>query len=318
MAAGIILLVAIMVTSFAIGARAIPFRNVIGILSGQLTGPDATIVWDARMPRTLIGVLGGAALGLAGALIQSLTRNPLAEPGLLGVNAGAGLAVAIGVTLTGASAPIPLFLWGVTGALISLMLVFIMGGLRGRSDPAEVVLAGVALGALMGGLSSAIALLNPLTFDRMRFWMAGSLDIGDLSLALSVLPVLGGATLAAMLLAGPLNALALGSEMATALGVRPALIQAATIAVVAILCGTVTAVTGPISFVGLMVPHLARWLVGQDMRRILLLSMTLAPVLLLASDILGRVVVAGELRVSVVTAFLGAPMLIWMTRRSRL
>jgi iron complex transport system permease protein len=316
MMAGLVLLLLMVAASLAIGARNIPLDAVVASLGGRHVGPDSVIVMEARLPRTLAGLFSGAALGLSGALVQALSRNPLSEPGLLGINAGAGLAVSLAVMLIGVTSPAALFVWGFAGALIAATLVFAVGTAGGgRSDPSHFILAGMALGAVMAGVSSALSLLNPATFDRMRFWMAGTLDIGDLSLALAVLPVLAVGTVAALLLARSLNALALGEDVATALGARPALVQAAGIALVALLCGTTTAMTGPIAFVALMVPHVARWLAGQDMRHVLPLSMILAPVLLLAADIIGRVIVAGELRVSIVTAFLGAPVLIWMARR---
>jgi len=316
--AAVCLLALAVLGSLAFGARSIPVETVVASLAGRDAGPDGVLVLGARLPRTLAGLAGGAALGISGALIQAISRNPLSEPGLLGVNAGAGLAVAVAIALFGTVTPPALFAAGFLGAMVATGLVFAVGSAGGSSsDPSQFILAGMALGAVMAGAASALTLLNPATFDRMRFWMAGTLDIGDLSIVLSVLPVLSGASLAALLLGGPLNAVALGNDVAESLGARPALVQRAGLVLVALLCGTTTAMTGPIGFVGLMVPHFARWLVGQDMRRVLPLCALLAPVLLLFSDIVGRVAVAGELRVSIVTAFLGAPVLIWMARHAQ-
>jgi iron complex transport system permease protein len=166
----------------------------------------------------------------------------------------------------------------------------------------------------MGGISSAIALLQPSVFNRMRFWMAGSLDIGDLTLVLAAIPLIVVGCLAAMILARPVNALEMGNDTATALGTNPLRTQTATLLTVALLSGTVTAVAGPIGFVGLMIPYIARWTVGPDLRWMLPFAFLYAPILLLCSDIAGRVIVAGELRVSIVTAFIGAPVLILLAR----
>lgn len=315
-AVGLCVLGVTILASLAVGARDIPIDIVLSSLAGHDTGPDGVIVLNARLPRTLAGLVGGAALGVSGALIQAITRNPLSEPGILGINAGAGLAIALVIMLAGSVGTPWLFAAGFGGALGTAILVLLVGDAGGgRSDPAHFILAGVALGAVMGGVSSALALLNPATFDRMRFWMAGTLDIGDLGLALAVVPVVMVGTIAALLLARPLNALALGHDVAASLGARPVLVQTAGLGLIALLCGVTTAMTGPIAFVGLMIPHVARRLAGQNMVPVLVLCMILAPILLLVSDIVGRVIVVGELRVSIVTAFLGAPVLIAMARR---
>lgn len=315
---GLLLLIAAIVASLAIGARSIPLEAVWEGLSGRDAGANSTVVFHARLPRTLAGLAAGAALGISGGLIQTICRNPLSDPGILGVNAGAGLAVALAIVVVGPLTPVEQFSIAITGALMAVVLLFGIGGTGGgHADPGQFILAGIALAAVMGGLTSALCLLNPSLFDRMRYWEAGTLDIGDLRLVTAVLPVLGAGVAAALLLARPLNALALGTDMAASLGARPLLTQGVGLALVSVLCGTATALTGPIAFVGLMVPHVARRLVGPDMRRVLPVCMIFGPVLLLTADVLGRVLVAGELRVSIVTAFLGAPMLIWIARRPR-
>lgn len=314
---GLLALAGAITASLAIGARPIPLAAVLHGLTGQDAGADGTVVFYARLPRTLAGLAAGVALGVSGALIQTICRNPLSDPGILGVNAGAGLAVALTILFAGSLVPAVQFSVGIAGALVAVVLVFLIGGAgEGRSDPGQFILVGIALAAVMGGLTSALSLLNPSVFDRMRYWAAGTLDIGDLTLTTAVLPVLAGGAVAALLLARPLNALALGNDVAASLGARPLLVQGAGLVLVSILCGTATALTGPIGFLGLMVPHVARRLVGPDMRRVLPFCMIFAPAMLLAADILGRVLVVGELRVSIMTAFLGAPMLIWIARRT--
>lgn len=312
------LLTLLVLLSLAVGARSIPLGVVFDSLAGHGLGPDAVIVREARLPRTLLGLLAGAALGLSGALIQSLTRNPLADPGILGVNAGASFAVVLGVAVFGAQSAGGLMAWASVGALLITVLVYLAGsyGLA-RLDPLRFLLAGVAIGAVLTGLSSGITLLNPAAFDRLRFWNAGSLDVRDLSLVLHVAPVILAGAVLALLLARPLNALGLGQEMAVSLGIHPQRVHALAVLAITLLCGASTAAAGPIGFVGLMIPHIARWMVGVDQRWVLSFTVLLGPILLLASDILGRLLLPGELRVSIVTAFVGAPVLIWLARRQR-
>lgn len=312
---GLITLVVIFVVSLGIGAKPLPLQVVIDSLLGRDDGPDGTIILQSRLPRALIGLFGGAALGISGALMQTLTRNPLADPGIVGVNAGAGLAVTLGFAFAGISQPHVLFAYSFAGALATALLVHLIS-IKGvaKPDPVRFILAGLAVGAMMSGISSGIALLQPAVFNRMRFWMAGSLDVGDLTLVLAAIPLICIACVIALALARPLNALEMGDDMAASLGTNPLKTQTATLLTVALLSGTVTAVAGPIGFVGLMIPYIARWAVGPDLRWMLPFSFIYAPILLLCSDIAGRLIVAGELRVSIVTAFIGAPVLIILAR----
>ncbi|EJM99996.1 Fe(3+)-siderophore ABC transporter permease [Phyllobacterium sp. YR531] len=312
---GLVALVAIFIGSLGIGAKSLPLQVVIDSLLGRDTGPDGTIILQSRLPRALIGLFGGAALGISGALMQTLTRNPLADPGIVGVNAGAGLAVTLGFAFAGISQPHVLFAYSFAGALTTALLVHLIS-IKGvaKPDPVRFILAGLAVGAMMSGVSSGIALLQPAVFNRMRFWMAGSLDVGDLTLVLAAIPIICVGCIIAFVLARPLNALEMGDDMAASLGTNPLKTQTATLLTVALLSGTVTAVAGPIGFVGLMIPYIARWVVGPDLRWMLPFSFLYAPILLLCSDIAGRLIVAGELRVSIVTAFIGAPVLILLAR----
>lgn len=310
------LLLVVVVASLALGARAIPLATVVDALIGHGQGPDAVIVREARLPRTLLGLLAGAGLGLSGALIQALTRNPLADPGILGVNAGASFAVVLGVAVFGVQSAGGLLAWASAGALAITLLVYLVGAQgMARLDPLRFLLAGVAIGAVLTGLSSGITLLAPAAFDRLRFWNAGSLDVRDLGLVLRVVPVIVAGAMLALWVARPLNALGLGQEMAVALGLHPQRVHALTVLSITLLCGASTAAAGPIAFVGLMIPHIARWMVGVDQRWVLSITLVLAPILLLVSDIVGRLLLPGELRVSIVTAFVGAPVLIWLARR---
>ena len=314
---GLLLLLALAAAlSLTIGAKSLPIGTVFTAFSGTCQSADCTIVLDARLPRTLAGLLAGVALGLAGALMQTLTRNPLADPGILGVNSGASFAIVLGAALFGIHSPQEQLLMAFCGAFAASLLVAFTGSQGGgQLSPVRLTLAGVALAAVLEGLSNGIALLNPDVYDQLRFWQAGSLDIRTLqTLKIVLIPVLiaGAVTL---LLSRALNSLSLGSDTATALGSRVARTQFIGLLAITVLCGSATAVVGPIAFIGLMMPHMARWLVGADHRWSLPVTLLATPALLLFADVLGRLLVPGELRVSVVSAFIGAPVLIWLVRR---
>lgn len=318
MAGSGILLLLLIALSLMLGAKSIALSDVFNALFHPCGSADCIIVRDARLPRTLAGLLAGAALGLAGLLMQTLTRNPLADPGILGVNAGAGFAVVVGIALFGADTPADWLGFAFAGALIASLLVAMTGALGGgRVNPVRLTLAGVALGAVLEGLTSGLSLLNPEIYDHLRFWHSGSLDIRSLAILRTVFPaiLLGG--LLALGLARSLNSLSMGGDLATALGTRMARTQLLGLLSIALLCGAATAAVGPIAFLGLMTPHLARWLMGNDHRWLLPGTLLLTPCLLLAADMVGRLLVPGELRVSIVTAMIGAPMLIVLVRRER-
>lgn len=287
-----------------------------GLTTGE--GGSGAIVQGMRIPRTLIGLAVGAALGIAGALIQGFTRNPLADPGILGVNAGASLGVTIGVAFFGLSAASGYIWFSFAGAIVATVLVYLIGSAgRAAPDPMRMTLAGVALGAVMGGVVAAIGLLNPQAFDAIRTWNAGSLTALTPDVY-AVIPFLLVGLVLAFCLAPSLNALALGDDLATALGSRVVLTRALSIVAVTLLCGAATAAAGPIAFVGLMVPHAVRWFVGPHQGWILLGTLFAAPLLLLTADVVGRSVLrTGELPVSVMTALIGAPVLIALVRRRK-
>ncbi|KFC83499.1 Fe(3+)-siderophore ABC transporter permease [Buttiauxella agrestis] len=313
-----LLLLLMAVMSLLIGAKSLPVEVVINAFSGQCRSADCTIVLDARLPRTLAGILAGGALGLAGALMQTLTRNPLADPGLLGVNAGASFAIVLGAAVWSFSSPIALLGMAFAGALCAALVVAFTGSQGGgQLSPVRLTLAGVALAAVLEGLSNGIALLNPVVYDQLRFWQAGTLDIRTLeTLKIIVLPVLAGCAIA-LFISRSLNSLSMGTDTATALGSKVARTQLLGLIAITLLCGSATAAVGPIAFIGLMMPHLSRWLVGADHRWSLPVTLIATPALLLFADIVGRLLVPGELRVSVVSAFIGAPMLIYLVRRQR-
>ncbi|MEH4624148.1 iron complex transport system permease protein [Grimontella sp. AG753] len=314
----LILLIVAMALSMLVGAKTVPASVIVDALTGTCQSADCTIIRDARLPRTLAGLLAGGALGLAGALMQTLTRNPLADPGLLGVNAGASFAIVLGAALFGAASPVEQMALAFGGALVASLIVAFTGSQGGgQLSPVRLTLAGVALAAVLEGLSSGISLLNADVYDQLRFWQAGSLDIRTLqTVKIVLLPVLLAASIA-LISSRALNSLNLGSDTATALGSKVARTQLSGLLAITVLCGSATAVVGPIAFIGLMMPHLSRWLVGADHRWSLPVTLIATPALLLFADIIGRLLVPGELRVSVVSAFIGAPVLIILVRRTR-
>ncbi|RTY59258.1 MULTISPECIES: Fe(3+)-siderophore ABC transporter permease [Pantoea] len=315
-AASGMLLLLLLALSLMLGAKSIAIHDVYLALTTRCDSADCIIVREARLPRTLAGLMAGCALGLAGALMQSLTRNPLADPGILGVNAGAGFAVVLGIALFGADSPADWLGFAFSGALLASLLVALTGALGGgRVNPVRLTLAGVALGAVLEGLTSGLSLLNPDIYDHLRFWHSGSLDIRSVAVLRVTYPAVAVGVLIALLLSRSLNSLSMGGDLATALGTRVARTQILGLLAIALLSGAATAAVGPIAFVGLMTPHLARWLWGNDHRWMLPGTLLITPCLLLAADILGRLMVPGELRVAVVTALLGAPMLIVLVRR---
>lgn len=315
----IVVLLLMMLLSLSLGAKSIPFTTVLDALNGQCSGADCTIITEARLPRTLVGVLAGAALGLAGVLMQTLTRNPLADPGILGVNSGAAFAVVLGITFFGAT-NVSHYLWfAFAGALCASLLVALVGALGGsRLNPVRLTLAGVALAAVLEGMTTGIALLNPLVFDQLRFWQAGSLDIQNMAVVRAVtLPILLG-VLITLWLSKALNSLNMGNELAAALGTGIIRTQLLGLLAITLLCGGATAAVGPIAFVGLMMPHIARRLAGSELSWMLPWTLVLTPILMLSADLLGRFLVSGELQVSIVLSLIGAPMLIILVRQRRM
>jgi iron complex transport system permease protein len=313
-------LLALCLASLAIGTRPVPLADVLSALTGHGSPDVEALVVGGRLPRTLLGVLVGVALGLAGAVMQALTRNPLGDPGLLGISAGAAFGVVLAVATTGITSLYGHLGFAYAGALVASAAVYLLGSAgRGGATPVKLALAGVAITALLSSLNSGISLLDPIALNRYRFWAAGSLAGQDAGVVLRVLPfVLAGVVLA--LATGPaLNSMALGDDVATALGRRVGLVRLQVVLAITVLTGSAVAVVGPIVFAGLVVPHVARAITGPDHRWLLPFSMLLAPVLVLAADIVGRVIAApGETEVGIVVAFIGAPFFIALVRRRRL
>ncbi len=322
---GLILLLALVallvVASLMFGSKEIPYAVVVdALLRPDPSVTDHAIVRTVRVPRTLIAVTVGVALGLSGALMQGLTRNPLADPGILGVEAGASLAVVLGIYVFGAGHLLGYVWFAFLGAAIVSVAVYVLG-VSGRdgSNPVKLALAGAAVSLLLGSITAAILIRNIDTLSGFRQWAVGSLSARDADVAVQVLPFVLVGVLLTFSLGRHLNTLALGDDLAAALGQRQwrARLQCAT--AVVLLSGAATAAAGPIGFVGLMVPHLARLVTGPDNRWVLAYSALLGPIVLIAADVVGRVVDRPEeIQVGIMTALIGAPFFIVLASRRRM
>jgi iron complex transport system permease protein len=317
----VVLLAVVALLSIAVGSKQIPLSTVFdAIRHYDATNTDQVIVHSLRVPRTLVGLLVGAALGLSGALMQGVTRNPLADPGILGVNGGAALFVVAGIYWFGLTS-LTAYVWlAFAGAAAASVAVYALGSLgREGATPVKLALAGAALTAMLGSLTTALLIGDVDTFDQFRFWAVGSLAGRGSDIVGQVAPFILIGIVLALVSGRVLNALSLGDDVARSLGQRVGLARIFTAVTVVLLCGAATAAAGPIGFVGLTIPHVARLVTGPDYRWILPYSMLLAPILLLGSDVIGRVVAQpGELQVGIVTAILGAPFFIALVRRRKL
>lgn len=311
----------VLLLSIAIGSRSIPLGTVVDALLDPSDGNDEhVVIRSLRVPRTVAGLLVGIALGLAGAVMQGVTRNPLADPGLLGVSAGAAFAVVFGISVLGVGSVLGYVWFAFAGAAVASVLVYTLGAIgRGGATPVKLALAGAAIQSFLLSLTTVVLLTDQRTLDEYRFWAVGSVAGRDPDVIAQLAPfIVVGAVMA--LAAGPmLNSLALGDDVARSLGSRVGLARAFAAAAVVLLVGAATALAGPIAFLGLTIPHVARAITGPDYRWVLAYSMVLAPILILVSDVIGRVIARpGELQVGIVTAVLGAPFFVLLVRRRRL
>lgn len=307
--------------SITVGARPIDLQTVWSSLTAfNPQSTDHRIIWDLRLPRTVIGLAVGAALGLSGAVLQGATRNPLADPSILGIHSGAAVFVVLGVAVFGIT-QLSLYVWlAFIGAGIAMLVVYSVASLgREGATPIKLALAGAAMTAAMQSVTSAILLTSPRTLDEIRFWQVGSLAGRDMAIFVQVAPFLAVGVVLALASGRMLDGLSMGEDVARALGQNVGRSRAMAGLAAVILAGAATAAAGPIAFVGLTVPHVARAITGPNYRWILPYSMLLAPILLLAADVIGRVIAPpGEVQVGIVTAFLGAPVFIALVRRRRL
>ena len=313
-------LVLLVYLSMTVGTKHIPVQTVWNAVVAYDGSDEHLIIRELRVPRTLLGILVGSAMGLAGALMQALTRNPLADPGLLGVNAGAALAIVVAIYHLGAGTLNEYVWYGIIGAGGTTVLVYLLGAAgRAGASPVRLALAGTAIAAAFTGIISGIVLLSHDVFVDFRTWSVGSLTGRSMDVVVQVTPFIAIGTVMALLLAGALNAVSLGDETARALGAKVSRVRLAGVLAVTLLCGAGTAAVGPIGFVGLIVPHMVRAVTGPNQRWLLPYSALVGAALLLGSDVLGRVALhPGELQVGVVTAVVGAPFFIALVRRRRL
>jgi iron complex transport system permease protein len=318
--AAVAVLAIVALASVAYGSKSIPLMTVLESFWAFDGSNDHLIIRELRIPRTVVGLLVGAALGLAGALMQGVTRNPLADPGILGVNAGAALFVVVAIYVFGITSLTGYVWFAFLGAAVVSVVVYALGSIgRDGATPVKLALSGAAVAAFLGSITTAILIVDVATLDQFRFWAVGSLAGRDGEIVTQVVPflVLGGVL--ALASARSLNSLSLGDDVARSLGVRVGAARVLSAVSVVLLCGAATAAAGPIGFVGLTVPHIARAICGPDYRWVLPYSAVMAPILLLGSDILGRIVARpGELQVGIVTAFVGAPFFVMLVRRRRL
>ncbi|WP_416968944.1 FecCD family ABC transporter permease [Streptomyces sp. 4F14] len=302
--------------SLALGARSVPLSTVADALFRDAHGRDALVVTGLRLPRTVIGLFVGAALGVAGAVAQGITRNPLASPTTLGINAGAGFAVVVAIYALGLDDPVEYVWFAFAGAAAAALFAQALARRSGDIDPVRLALGGTVLQLVLISWTSAVMLLNQRTLDEARFWLAGSLAERPLSALWQVLPTLVLGLVVALAVSPALNTLALGDDSAAALGVPVGKVRLAGGIAVVLLAGSSVAVAGPLAFIGLAAPHLVRPFLGGDHRLLVPGCLLAGPILLLSADILGRLVIRpSELEVGIVTAFLGAPLLAFLARK---
>ncbi|GAA2564700.1 iron complex transport system permease protein [Neomicrococcus aestuarii] len=309
-------LVAALALSLTVGARTTTLPTVLEALTSADPGNGDHAVVLARIPRTITGLLVGAALGMAGAGMQGIARNPLADPGVLGVNAGAALAVVAGIYVFGA-ATINVFMWfAFAGAAIAAFLVYAVASIgREGATPIKLALAGAAFAAGFSSIMNAVLMLSQEALDNFRFWHVGTLGARTLDEIAQVAPYLALGAVIVLFSGRSLNALSLGDDAARGLGINVNRARIIAGVGVVLLCGAAVALAGPIAFVGLVIPHAIRLLVGSSYHRILPLSMLAGPVLLLGADVVGRVILPpSEVQVGVMTALIGAPVFIWLIR----
>ncbi|MCI3923749.1 iron ABC transporter permease [Paenibacillus sp. TRM 82003] len=303
--------------SLAYGSLQTDLRTVVQAFTAFDGSPEHLIVRNTRLPRVLIAAAVGAALAASGAVMQTVTRNPLASPSVIGVNAGAALFIIIAITLFGLTALTDFIAAAFAGAAAAALAAYGLGSAgQGGATPVKITLAGAAVTAFAMSITQGVMLVNGRTFDQVIFWLVGSVAGREMPMLLPVLPWMGLGWIICLALAGPLNTLALGEDVARGLGLRVGLVKITAAAAVVLLAGASVAVAGPIAFVGIMVPHLARRFAGTDHRWLLPYCAFLGASLLLSADVGARfIAMPRELPVGIVTALIGVPFFVWVARR---
>lgn len=303
--------------SITMGARGVGLSTIWKAFNDyDPTNAAETVIRELRVPRTLIGIFAGAGLGLCGAILQGVTRNPLADPGILGIASGSATAIVFGIMVLGTQS-VSTYVWfAFVGAGVATVTVYGIASFgREGATPVKLALAGAAVGAILSSITSAIVMTNVSALNELRFWQVGALSGRYFPVFWQTLPFLLVGIVLALGAGRALNGLALGEDLAKALGQRVPLTRATMFVIVALLCGAATSACGPIVFVGLIVPHLARMFCGPDYRWILAYSLLLTPIVMLVADIIGRVIVSpGELQVGVVLGVIGSPFFILLVR----
>ncbi|WP_407272155.1 FecCD family ABC transporter permease [Radiobacillus sp. PE A8.2] len=313
----LILLALSVIASLVFGSRPIRFNELIdGLFHSNIDSYEANVV-RKRVSRTVFSLFCGAALGVSGALMQAVTRNPIADPSILGVNTGASLFVVSGIAFLNISTAYQYIWFALAGAMITAVFVFGIGSMgRGGATPLKLVLAGAATSAALSSLVIAIMIPRSYVMDQFRFWQVGSVGSANWSTITTFIPFLVIGILLGIISTAALNALALGDEVATGLGVRTGVLRFIAALAAVLLCGAATALAGPIGFIGLLSTHVIRLILGPDNRYIIPMSAFAGAIILTISDVAGRLLGSpGELEVGVVTAFIGAPILIILARK---
>ena len=313
------LLSVIAMFSVSLGVKRIAFSKVMEVIFGNdLDSIEATIILQ-RIPRTVFGILAGGALGISGALMQSITRNPIADPSILGVNTGASLFVVAGIAFFNITAAYQYIWLAIIGAGLTAVFVYSVASMgKDGATPLKLALSGSAVSIVLGSLVSTIMLPNNRVMEAFRFWQVGRIGSATWENIALISPFLILGFIISMLISGYLNNLALGDEAATALGTNVVLTRSVGALASVLLCGAATALAGPIGFIGLIIPHIVRLVFGSEMSKMLPLSFIGSGILLLLSDILGRIIGSpGETEVGIVTAVLGVPIFIFAIRKGR-
>jgi iron complex transport system permease protein len=316
---GFILLAMCVLASLALGSKNIGVSQAINALLNSQDMSFSALVVRERIPRTIFSIMAGASLGISGALMQSITRNPIADPSILGVNTGASLFVVIGIAFFNINTPNQYIWIALAGAAITSVFVYGVASIgSGGMTPIKLALAGAATSAVLSSLVSAIILPRSAAMDTFRFWQVGSVSGATWDSIRLILPFIIVGLIISVVVTPALNVLALGDEVATGLGVNIGIIRIICAIAGVILCGATTAIAGPIGFIGLMIPHSIRLIFGSNLKGIVPLSAIGGAALLIISDVLGRVIGSpGEVQVGIITAFLGAPILIIIARKAK-
>ena len=305
--------------SISLGAKSIAFTKVIDVLLGNDPDSLETAIILQRIPRTVFGILAGGALGISGALMQSITRNPIADPSILGVNTGASLFVVAGIAFFNITVAYQYIWLAIIGAGVTAVFVYSVASMgKDGATPLKLALSGSAVSIVLGSLVSTIMLPNNRVMEAFRFWQVGSIGSATWESIMLISPFLIVGFIISMFISGYLNNLALGDEAATALGTNVVMTRTIGALSSVLLCGATTALAGPIGFVGLIIPHIIRLIFGSEMSKMLPLSFLGSAILMLVSDIIGRIIsLPGETEVGIVTAVIGAPVFILAIRKGR-